>query len=109
MAGNLLDGWFKFNLGEGAFYSVFGFIVVFIGIVLLIFILFLIGKVIEWVRGKKKGGAPARQDVPAPASPPAAEDEVPPEVVAAIAAALTEYYREEGATCGFVVRRIRKL
>ena len=72
MAGNLLDGWFKFNLGEGAFYSVFGFIVVFIGIVLLIFILFLIGKAIEWVRGKKKGGAPARQDVPAPASPPAA-------------------------------------
>ena len=105
---NLLDEWFKIDLGEGAFYSVFGFAFVFAGIALLIVFFVLLGMVMKRLnaRGKTKRTVPP---APAAAKLPSEEEGVPPEVVAAITAALTAYCEQENVQCDFVVRRIKKL
>ncbi len=101
----LLAGWFQFPVGEGAFYSVFGFAFVFLGILLLILILMGVGKIMTKVNGKKmKNVAPIQ-----PTVPQEKEEGIPPEVVAAITAALMAYYQEEESQCDFVVRRIKKV
>ncbi|MGN0822748.1 MAG: OadG family transporter subunit, partial [Candidatus Gallimonas sp.] len=85
---NLLDGWFQFPVGDGAFYAVFGFLFVFFGITLLILILTALGKILDASNKKKRAKV-------VPAAPVATElkreektDEIAPEVVAAITAAL---------------------
>ncbi len=105
---NLLDSWFKFDPGEGAFYAIFGLIFVFLGIALLIGILMLVGFVMQRTDRRKKKKAergPEPGEIPAP---PDAET-VSPEVVAAITAALAVYLEAEQPKCEFVVRRIRRL
>lgn len=110
---NLLDGWFKFPVGEGAFYALFGFAFVFVGIALIILILTLMGKLLTFVNKKRaeKADRSRRENVRIPEEKASAvkEDEVSPEVVAAITAALTAYYEQERAQCDFVVRRIKKI
>ncbi len=105
---NLLDGWFKYDLGEGAFYAVFGFIFVFFGIAILILLFSGLGKIMEAVnrRNSKKKSQPAPAAVSAESEQ---EEGLSPEVVAAITAALTAYYEEEKSKCEFVVKRIRKI
>ncbi len=106
---SLLDPWFKMNVGDGAFYAVFGLLFVVVGIALLVLILTLIGFIM-----KKLGERKRENDVPAAprdrrreVSPP--QEDVSPEVVAAITAALMSYYQTENAKCDFVVRRIKRL
>ena len=100
---NLL-AWFQFNVGEGAFYAVFGLLFVVLGITLLVLIFTALGAIMKKV-GAKKGKA---KSAPAPAAKPEIEEGIPPEVVAAIMAAVTAYYSEEPRKCEFVVRRIKK-
>ncbi len=50
---NLLDGWFQFPVGDAAFYAIFGFMFVFLGITLLIVILTCLGKGMDAWRGRK--------------------------------------------------------
>lgn len=106
MIANLLDSWFKLDIGDGAFYAVFGFVFVFLGISLLIAIFTAIGYAMKRVNEKKKksGAAP---DVPVLQIEE--EEGVTPEVVAAITAALMAYYEQENVKCDFVVRRIKKV
>ena len=113
---NLLDGWFKFDVGEGAFYAVFGFLFVFIGITVLIGILMLVGKIMQIQKKKAdekaQRAAEERQKELAEAmtaSQPVQEDGIPAEVVAAITAALAIYCEQEKTKCDFVVKRIRKI
>ena len=104
----LFDGFhIEGGLGSAAFYAVFGLLFVFAGIVLLVGILSLIGLIM-----KKTG---ARKNTKSKASPPAEtqplpeiEAGIPPEVVAAITAAIAVYTEGEMAKCDFVIRRIKR-
>ena len=110
MLTNLLDGWFKMSVGEGAFYSVFGFVFVFFGIALLILIFTGLGLLMKKLDARKA----AKIQKPAPSKPasapvPQTEEGVTPEIVAAITAALMAYYETERSECEFIVRRIKRL
>lgn len=111
MLTNLLADWFKINLGEGAFYSVFGFVFVFLGIVVLILVLTLLGLLMKKIneRGKKQKQGKVEPALPAEEKASAPEEGISPEVIAAIAAAVTAYCQESGGKCDFVVKRIKKL
>lgn len=104
---NLLDGWFQYDLGEGAFYAVFGFVFVFIGITILILLFMGLGKIMESVNQRKKNKSVKAE--PAVSSAAAQEEGVSPEVVAVITAAIAAYYEKEQTKCEFVVKRIRKI
>ncbi len=108
---NLLDGWFKLNPGEGAFYSIFGFIFVFFGIVVLILIFTLLGFLMKKIneRGKKQKQGKAESALPSEEKKSAPEEGISPEVIAAIAAAVAAYCEESGGKCDFVVKRIKKI
>jgi sodium pump decarboxylase gamma subunit len=103
---NLLDGWLKMNLGEAAFYALFGFLFVFCGIVLLILFFTALGKIMSVVNARrgKKNAAPKKKTEVISAS----EEEISPEIVAAITAAVAAFYEGENVQCDFVVKRIRK-
>ncbi len=109
----LLDSWFKLDPGEGAFYAVFGFLFVFVGIALLIGIIILVGLMMTKLEARREKRE--RQDVPRPVpvhgpqEGQAGEDGISPETVAVITAAIAACLREERQKCEFVVRRIRKL
>lgn len=109
---NLLD-WFKIDLGEGAFYSIFGFVFVFLGIVVLILILTLLGMVMKRINARNKREKKPKnavQTVPDAKEAVSAQAEgLSPEVIAVIAAAVSAYCEESGSSCGFVVKRIKKL
>ena len=103
---NLLDGWLKVDLGEGAFYALLGFLFVFVGILILVVIFTLLGMVMKRLNGKTK------KDVEAPPvfSPvEKTESGISPETVAAITAAIMCYYQKENIKCDFVVRRIKRI
>lgn len=101
---NLLEPFIKVNLGEGAFYAVFGFLFVVAGIAVLIAIFTLLGSVMKRTAGRKKGETVERQS-----AIDVAEEGIPPETVAAISAALAAYYEAAPQKCDFVVRRIKRL
>ena len=104
------------GIGEALIYALIGFLVVFLGIVLIICIIWLIGLIlrktnnlaflskISFKRIKKKG-----QVVEQPDTPENKQDEIPDEVKAAIIAAIMAYYDNEKPECEFVVRRIKRI
>lgn len=105
---NLLDSFIKVDLGEGAFYAVFGFLFVFAGIALLIGIFTLLGFIMKKLNGGKSRGAQERTSAVGKGLPEADEG-ISPETVAVIAAALAAYYEAAPQKCDFVVRRIKRL
>ena len=104
------------GIGEALIYALIGFLVVFLGIVLIIFIIWLIGLILRktdnlaflsklsFKRAKKKG-----QAVEQPTTVEPVRDEIPDEVKAAIIAAIMAYYDDEKPECEFVVRRIKRI
>ncbi len=101
---NLLDS--SISIGDGAIYSVFGLVFVMLGISLLVLIFMLFGFGMKKWNERKKKEPPAPAPAPAPAE---AAEGIPPEVVAAITAAVAVYLEGEQVKCDFVVRRIRKI
>lgn len=103
----LLSGWFKYNVGDAAFFSVFGLLFVVLGIVLLVLILTAFGKIMQLIASKKKNTA----SVPpvAPAAEGKQEEEISPETLAVITAAVAAIYAGEETKCSFVVRRIKRI
>ena len=104
------------SLGEACVYALIGFAVVFAGIILIIFIIWLIGLIMRKsdnlaflnkikIGKKKKPSA----DVPATESAEDSAEAVPAEVKAAIVAAIMAYYSEEAPKCEFKVKRIKRL
>ena len=113
--------YFSDRFGEPAIYALIGFLIVFIGIVLIIAIIWLIGLLMRKTNnlaflanfGKKIKNAIAgikkkKEDV-ATNEAVADSDEVPDEVKAAIIAAIMAYYSEEKPKCEFKVKRIKRL
>lgn len=110
MINGLLSDWFKMNVGDGAFYALFGFVFVFFGIALLVVIFTLLGLVMKKVNArkpKKKKIKSKKIEAETPASE--SDGDISPEEVAAIMAAITAIYESENAKCDFVVRRIKRL
>lgn len=115
----------KIPVGEAAIDAVIGLIVVFIGIALLVFIVWGVGKIMQNTSlGNGKGGkknAPKAVEKPAakteraeavaPAAnrASAANGEIDDETIAVIAAAIAAVYEAENRSCGFVVKRIKRM
>lgn len=99
------------SFGEACIYALIGFLVVFLGIIIIILIIWLIGLLMRKTNnlefltqiGKKKK-TPSAEVAEAPAN-----DEVPDEVKAAIVAALMAYYSKEQPKCEFKVKRIKRI
>ena len=97
------------GIGEAAINAVIGFLVVFAGILLLVGIVALVGKIMQGtVKGEK---APVKKVAPVPQKPQKAveSDEISEETVAVITAAIMAYYESQGSKCEFRVRRIKKI
>ena len=62
------QGWFKMDVAEAGLYALLGYAVVFFGIVLLMIVVTVMGKIFVSAENKKKAAAPA----PAPAAEPVA-------------------------------------
>ena len=108
------DGNYYFsNFGEALIYALIGFAVVFIGIVLIIFVIkfigFLLKKTNNFAFLKKLKRKPKQEMLPEPLSDEVIDGNIPQEVRAAIIAAVIAYYGEEKANCDFKVKRIKKL
>lgn len=109
------DGNFYFdNFGEALIYALIGFVVVFVGIVLIICIIYLIGFIMKKTNnfeflskiGKKKK-KPESADENLMHS--GEEEDIPDEVKAAIIAAIMTYYSEKKPECEFRVKRIKRI
>ncbi len=104
------------NFGEPFLYALIGFVVVFVGIALIIFIIWLVGLLmrktnnLEFITKKRTTkkdnvvGAVANLPWVAPDG-----DEIPDEVKAAIVAAIMAYYEEKEEKCQFTVKRIKRI
>lgn len=100
-------------MGEACLYALIGYAVVFAGIVLIILIIWLIGLLMKKTNnlafltdmGKKRKKAKA-QVVEEKVSE---DEEISPEVRAAIIAAIMAYYTAEKPKCEFKVKRIKKI
>ncbi len=105
--------YFSNRFGEPAIYALIGFLIVFVGIVLIIAIIWLIGLLMRKTNnlafltniGKKK----KKKEEVAISETVADSGEVPDEVKAAIIAAIMAYYSEEKPKCEFKVKRIKRL
>ena len=106
------DGNFYFeSFGEALIYALIGFVVVFIGIVLIIAIIYLVGLLIRKtnnfeflskIKFKKKS-----KEVPVQAIED--ELEVSDEIKAVITAVIMTYYSEQRPGCEFKVKRIKRI
>ncbi|MDE6356010.1 MAG: OadG family protein [Clostridia bacterium] len=102
------------DFGEACIYGLIGFLVVFLGIVLIIVIIWLIGLLMRKTNnlefltkiGKKKK---KKDEKSAVQESVAAEEEIPAEVKAAIIAAIMAYYTKEQPKCEFKVKRIKRI
>ena len=63
------QGWFKMDVGEAGLYALLGYAVVFFGIVLLMIVVTVMGKIFIAAENKKKAAAPAPAPVAEPAAP----------------------------------------
>lgn len=98
------------NLGEPALYALLGFLVVFVGIAFLIFVVWLVGKILY--RSKDEKVTTVKEKAPElPAAPQSNDtEEISEETVAVITAALMAYYQQVGGPkCEFRVRRIKRI
>lgn len=105
--------YFSDRFGESAIYALIGFLIVFIGIVLIIAIIWLIGLLMRKTDnlaflhniGKKKQEIVKAEE----SSPKLNSDDIPDEVKVAVIAAVTAYYIAAKPECEFKVKRIKRL
>ena len=101
------------GFGEACLYAWIGFAVVFAGIILIILIIWLIGLLmrktnnLEFLNNLGKKKKQVKEQVVE--ENPSEDEEITPEVRAAIVAAIMAYYTQEQPKCEFRVKRIKKL
>jgi len=109
------DGNFYFsNFGEALVYALIGFLVVFVGIVLIILIIWLIGLILRKTDNlafiTKRRKKPKTEEIKeSNKQEDIADGEIPEEVKVAVIAAIMAYYSEEKPKCEFKVRRIKRI
>lgn len=112
----------KIPIGEAAIDALVGFCVVFAGIALLVFIVWCVGQIMQKTApgSKKQQSAPKAAEskkepkkaaqVPVAAAKPAEKENEPDEeTIAVITAAIAAVYEAEKRSCGFVVKRIKRM
>ncbi len=109
------DNYYFDNWGEPFLYALIGFVVVFVGILIIIGIIWLVGLIMRKTNNleflKKKGKKAKAEDKPAPLEATVVTDdgEIPAEVKAAIIAAIMAYYDGQQQKCEFTVKRIKRI
>ena len=106
----LADQFREVGVGEAALYALLGYIIVFLGIAFLIFIVWLVGRVMV---SNKKASAPVKKETAketvAVANATPVTDEIDEETLAVITAALMAYYQTNNPKCEFTVKRIKRI
>lgn len=107
------------NIGEAALYAIIGLVVVFVGIVVIIAIIWLLGLLLKKTnnlefltklgKGKKARTEQKPAEVQVAAAAETSSDEIPDEVKAAIIAAIMAYYQQKEDKCQFTVKRIKRM
>lgn len=102
------------GFGEACIYAVVGFCMVFVGIVIIIAVIWLVGfllrKTDNFAFLTRKKSKKSAQSQPAVQVTLAEESEdIPDEVKAAIVAAIMAYYTAEAPKCEFKVKRIKRI
>lgn len=106
------------NFGEAALYALIGFIIVFVGIFIIIGIIWLVGLImrktnnLEFLtkkREKKSKTEDKTVQTQLAADTSTSADDIPDEVKTAIIAAIMAYYQEKDEQCEFTVKRIRRI
>lgn len=102
------------EIGEACIYALIGYAIVFLGIVLIILIIWLIGLLMRKTNNlaflskiklkKKKKAEPVAEKVQTTDG-----DEIPDEVKAVIITAVMAYYSQEKPKCEFKVKRIKRI
>ena len=96
---------------EIALYAGLGFLIVFVGIALLIFVVWAVGKMIGGASKSNSSAEPAVDVSAAKSETPleVADDGLSDEVIAVITAAIAAYYQQQHKKCEFTVKRIKRL
>lgn len=89
----------RISIPESLLYALIGFVVTFLGIAILIFFVWAMGKVMGVVNSRKS--EKSKETSP--------EDGISEEIKVAIIAAIAAYYDGENTSCEFKVKRIRRL
>ena len=121
VAGSDGNWYFENRFSEGAIYALIGFAIVFVGIALIILIIWLEGLLMRKTNNLAFMGAFGRkikslfkrknksEEESLPQTESVQEEEIPDEVKAAIIAAIMAYYSEESPKCEFKVKRIKRI
>lgn len=111
------DGNYYFsNYAESIVYALIGFLVVVIGIVVIIFIIWLIGFILRKTNNlafisnlKMKRKSKEQPTENTMQTLPVNDNDIPDEVKVAITVAIMAYYSEEKPQCEFKVKRIKRI
>ena len=102
------------NMGEPFVYALIGFVIVFIGIVIIIAVIWLLGLLMRktnnfaFLTQRKNRKEPEKERI-TPSDAAEGDNDVPDEVKAAIIAAIMAYYETSKPQCEFKVKRIKRL
>ena len=105
---NLAEKTRQASVGEAALYALLGFLTVFVGICVLIFCVWLVGKIITKATSAKSSVKKQVKTDTTAETIIADTEEISEETVAAITAAIMAYYQEQPKKCEFTVKRIKK-
>ncbi len=107
MLTNLLVEARYISIPEALLDGVIGFAVVFLGILVLIAAVWVVGFIVRKFTDRPKKTKKTEVKETQPAEIDAAEDDG--ELVAVITAAIAAVYKKEGRTCEFVVKKIKRI
>ena len=106
----LPEGYQEVGIDIAALYALIGYAVVFAGIAFLIFVVWLVGKIVSKPKTvPQKTVADDKPALTSPAQETSSDDEVDEETVAVIMAALMAYYETNYPKCEFTVKRIKRV
>ncbi len=103
------------EFGESALYALIGFALVVVGIAFLIFVVWLVGKLMSKTVDtskalpKKVKPMETKVEVPKEEAKMMAEDEISEETLAILTAAIMAYYEKNNPKCEFIVKRIKRI
>lgn len=104
--------YFSDRFGEPVIYALIGFLIVFIGIAIIITIIWLIGLLMRKTDNLAfihKIGKNKKKKTKETGERALQSDEIPDEVKAAVVAAIMAYYSEARPECEFKVKRIKRI
>ena len=111
LTNTLPDGYQKVSVGEASLYALIGYAVVFAGIALLIFIVWLVGVLMTKTNAKPVAKEKLEPIVsaPVPVQTAVEEEEIDDETIVLITAALMAYYEKNDPKCEFTLKRIKRI